>query len=307
MSESNEKVYGYVTEKILALLREGVAPWKKPWKGGGGMFPKNIRSKKPYRGSNVILLWAASMVRDFHSPWWGTWKAWEEKGGVVRPEEKKNSDFVTFFNMVPIYTEETKHLPKEQREVAWYKPFLRYWRVWNSEQLENERDIIPAPLETVSEFIPVDGAQAYTDAYIEREGIVLDHEQGRAFYRPSNDMIGMPSPNTFDCPEEYYSTLFHEEVHSTGNEKRLNRKEGMTNVFGDHLYSLEELVAEMGAAMMCAVCEIETVTIENSAAYIQSWISKLESNPKWVVQAGGKAQKAVDYMLGVSYNEKEED
>ena len=306
MSSGNEKVYGYVTEKILTLLEGGIIPWQKPWKGDNSRFPKNIRSKKPYRGSNTILLWASAMSRGFSSPWWGTWKAWEEKGGVIIEDQKKESDFVTFFNMVPIYTDETKHLPKEQREIAWYRPILRYWRVWNAQQLENFDDIFE-PEEPVIDFMPIEKAQGIVDGYFAREKVTLEDGQGRAFYRPLTDTIGMPESNSFISPEEYYDTLFHEMTHSTGHSSRLDRKEGMGNVFGDHAYSFEELVAQMGASMTSAVCEIEVATIENSAAYIQNWAKALGDHKEWIVRAGGRAQRAVDYILGEGVVEEEGD
>lgn len=124
-------------------------------------------------------------------------------------------------------------------------------------------------------------------------------DQSSAFYNPVNDYVGMPNPRTFLKDEEYYSTLFHELVHSTGHSSRLNRHEKLSDHrFGSKDYSQEELVAEMGAAYLCGITSIENAIIDNSAAYIKSWIRKFKEDKKILIQAASQAQKAVDYMVG---------
>jgi antirestriction protein ArdC len=133
----------------------------------------------------------------------------------------------------------------------------------------------------------------------------IERKEARAYYQVSGDVVNMPKENLFQSDEEYYSTLFHELIHSTGHESRLNRDEiSKTNLCGSHDYSKEELVAEMGAAFLCGRCGIEPSVIENQAAYIQGWLKKLKSHKKWLIYAAAKAQKATDFILGVEH-EKE--
>jgi antirestriction protein ArdC len=109
----------------------------------------------------------------------------------------------------------------------------------------------------------------------------------------------MPAREAFNSVPEYYSTLFHELTHSTGAAHRLARKGVVDPIrFSSHDYSFEELVAECGAAFLCANAGIDNRTLDNSAAYIASWGRKLRSEPRWIVEAAGQAAKAADLILG---------
>jgi len=123
-------------------------------------------------------------------------------------------------------------------------------------------------------------------------------QSSKEWYRPSTDTVEMPSKSLFSSIEEYYSTLFHELTHSTGHASRIGR-EGIKqlNTFGSESYSREELIAEMGAAMLCGVTGIDQATIQNSAAYLKTWIERLKSDSKLLVSAASAAQKASDYIL----------
>ena len=149
-------------------------------------------------------------------------------------------------------------------------------------------------------FQPIEEAEQVATKY--QGQIEVIHGGSRAYYQPSNDWIRMPEKETFDDAEEYYSTLFHEFTHSTGHKTRLNRP-GITEAhyFGDEIYSKEELIAEMGAAMLSGVVGIENKTIKNSASYIQSWLGKLKEDRKLVVHAAAAAQRAADFILGKPY------
>ena len=124
-------------------------------------------------------------------------------------------------------------------------------------------------------------------------------QSDRAWYAPGRDVVGMPSIGLFSSSAEYYSTLFHELTHSTGHTSRVGR-EGVEHLqsFGSESYSREELVAEVGAAMLCGVTGIANRTIENSAAYLRGWIDRLKSDARLVVVAASSAQKAADFILG---------
>ena len=142
-------------------------------------------------------------------------------------------------------------------------------------------------------------AQAVIDDYLSREGVKLSHQEGdRAFYRPSTDEVVLPIRKQFISTAEYYSTVFHELTHSTGHATRLNRL-SKPSFFGAEDYSKEELVAEIGAATLVNHVGIETdSSFRNNAAYIQNWLTVLKDDKRFIVSAAGKAEKAVQLILG---------
>jgi len=173
---------------------------------------------------------------------------------------------------------------------------MRQYTVFNVDQIEGLPQTLPFEL---PEFNPIESAQAIADKYLSSAGApTLAHGGDRAFYNPSRDHIQMPHQGTFFKPEGYYTTLFHEAGHSTGHTSRCDRKDGMSNHFGDHLYSKEELVAEFTAAFLCAQCGISNEYTEtNTTAYLQSWISAFKNDARVAVTAAQRAQKACDWIL----------
>ena len=269
-------VYEVVTNRILEAMQAGVVPWRQPWTTSK---PRNLVSKKEYRGVNLFLLG----IQKYTSPYWCTYKQALEKGGSVR---KGESGTPCIFWKIGNYEKdgETK------------KSFiLRYYTVFNVAQCDGLK--VPEA-EVKEDFNPITECENLVKLY--KTIPAIDHGGDRACYIPSFDRICMPKPETFRSPEEYYSTLFHELTHSTGHEDRLNR-EGVTNPiqFGSHDYSFEELVAECGSAFLCGQTGILNRTLDNSAAYIASWSKKLKSEPKWIVEAASKAAKAADYIQGI--------
>jgi len=127
----------------------------------------------------------------------------------------------------------------------------------------------------------------------------IKHGFVKACYNPVEDLVKMPYKASFINPEEYFNTLFHEAIHSTGHPARLNR-ESMSKpaAFGSKSYAKEELVAEMGAAYLCGISGIAQATIENSAAYIKGWRDTISQDPKLVVMAAAMVQKATLHILG---------
>lgn len=147
-------------------------------------------------------------------------------------------------------------------------------------------------------FQPINRCETLMDTMPQRP--TIHHGEARACYRPLTDVIHMPHPAWFDAPEAYYSTLFHELVHSTGHASRLNRAT-LTDLcpFGSTNYSKEELVAEMGAAFLCSICGIENRTVDRSAAYLASWMRVLNHDRQMVIVAAAQAQRAADSIQGV--------
>jgi antirestriction protein ArdC len=290
-------VYQIVTDRIIASLKDGIIPWEKPWKAPtfkGGCFPRNFQTGKPYRGVNVFLLWGSR----YTSPFWLTFKQAQGLGGTVRKGEKGSQ--IVFYKQLRSRAANTAELPAPELESGDKKgraPFvLTYYTVFNVEQCDGLT--IPAVEEhNAPEDIDVDVAcEAIVNGWESRPALHLDSRtEGRAYYRPGTDSIHLPERSRFVDAPHYYSTLFHELVHSTGHKDRLDRTFGAT--FGDELYSKEELVAETGAAFLCALAGISNENTErNTAAYISTWISKLEQDNRLIVHAAANAQKAVDLI-----------
>ena len=184
-------------------------------------------------------------------------------------------------------------------------PMLRYYNVFNVAQCDGLDEKVPAVELPDREFNPIVEAEKLVTAMPTKPE--LTHRQNRAFYRPDQDLVNVPRPQLFDSNEEYYSTLFHELVHSTGHEKRLGRHgKDKPVLFASNDYSKEELVAEMGCAYMCGVCGIVEQTIDNSAAYVAGWLRRLKNDKTFVVKAAAQAQKAVDFILGKRHEDREE-
>ena len=273
----HSSVYSIVTEQILKQLESGVAPWHRPWTT---QMPKNLVSGRGYRGINVFLL----ASNGYGSPYWLTYKQATERGGHVRKGE--HGARVVFWKIGTRETQEPDGDTIERKSIL-----LRYYTVFNVEQCEG----ITAP-DSTRTVNPIEECERIVQAMPNPPAMEQD---GRAWYRPSTDTVGMPSRNAFNSSEEYYTTLFHELTHSTGHAKRVGR-DGIEklNTFGSESYSKEELIAEMGAAMLCGVAGIERRTLSNSAAYLKSWIDVLKSDARMVVSAASQAQKAADFIQG---------
>jgi len=279
-----------VPEILLDRLKKSVLekerlPWQKPWNVEIGM-PQNLVSKKAYSGMNILML----AFTDFSSPYWLTWNQAEKLGGYIKAGQEKKYEIVTFWKSNK-YVKKTFDSNGEVLEEEKKGMILRYYKVWNAEQTE---DVKFPEIEQV-QHNPIPEAESVVNGMPNQPEILLNGT--RAFYVPSKDKVVVPAMGHFGNVEEYYSTLFHELTHSTSHKSRLDRwTKGHT--FGDKDYSKEELVAEIGAALLCGYCGME-VPFDNSVAYLQSWLSQLENDPKMLVRAAGQAQKAMDYILHI--------
>lgn len=275
----SKKIYEMVTNQIIERLEEGTIPWNMPFRNG---IARNWKTQKPYRGINALLLNGGE---------YATFKQIKEAGGKVKKGEK--SQIVVFWKMLDIEDEETG---QEERI-----PMLRYYRVFQvgtqTEGIEPKQEI-----ETF-EHDPIESAEQLIDNYIGKPRITF--EEGGAYYQPFFDKVNVPPKTSFPKIHDYYSTLFHELVHSTGHAERLNR-EGVSQMdkFGSERYSKEELVAEIGASMLCGVVGIENKTIDNSASYIASWLKVLRNDKTMIIKASQQAQKACDHIQSIKFENK---
>jgi antirestriction protein ArdC len=294
-------VYQIVTDRIIASLKTGVIPWEKPWQTphfAGDPFPRNFRTGKRYRGINIMLLWSCS----YSSPFWLTFNQAKELNGSVRKGEK-GTQIVFYKQLSDRQKTDDEQTAEEDRRA----PFvLTYHTVFNVEQCDGlTLPQIEQP--TPRNEVEVDETcEAIVSGWSNCPSLQLTSEtEYRAYYRPSTDSVHMPARARFVDAPHYYSTLFHELIHSTGHETRLNRTFGAH--FGDELYSKEELVAEMGAAFLCAIAGVSNDnTDRNTTAYIQNWISQLQEDNRLIIQAAANAQRAVDAILGFSFENADE-
>src|SRR5258706_6522251 len=282
-------VYEIVTNKIIEQLEAGTAPWRKPWKAE---LPCNLVSGKEYRGINPFLL----ASQGYGQRYWLTFAQANKLGGHVKKGEK--SSIVVFWNVG-----QEKIVRNADGIERKSKPILlRYYSVFNIDQTEGIADKLG--LGNATPRLPnIEACEAIVN---EMPNAPAMQQDARACYRPSTDTVGMPSKSLFNSSEEFYSTLFHELTHSTGHASRVGR-DGIEqlNTFGSESYSKEELIAEMGAAMLCGVTGIAPATLQNSASYLQSWINRLKGDSKLLVSAASQAQKAADFIRNTSAKSEE--
>ena len=281
----NKSVYEMVTDRIIEQLENGVIPWEKPWTGvRSGAF--NRVSKKSYSLLNQMLL-----GKDGE---WASFKQWTDLGGHIRKGEK--SSIVVFWKVLPV-----EEVQEDGSKIMKQIPLLKYINVFHISQVDG---VEPLKQEELHDIEPIEKAESILQDYWTREHITVEHIKGdKAFYSPMRDMIQLPLFEQFKDSNEYYSTAFHESVHSTMKESRCNRAEERKDklvAFGSEEYSKEELVAELGSASLMNIIGIETKkSFKNSTAYIQSWIRVLKNDVKFIVSASSKAEKAVNYILNI--------
>lgn len=284
-------LYQEVTDQIVAALEAGTAPWIKPWTTTGATgLPENAVTHRAYRGINVLLLTIAARANGYATDQWLTFKQALEAGVPVRKGEKATR--IYFFKMLEVKGDAA---PAEERQ-AKVVPILREYYVFNVAQLSGELRGARKPTEP-REF----AGDAMVDAYLERTGARITHGGNAAFYQPSADSITMPPRESFKSAPHYYATALHELTHWTGHASRCDRLQKIAR-FGDEAYAFEELVAEMGAAFQCAQFGIAGEL--QHASYVANWIKVLKDDKRAIFRASSLAQKAVDFLEGITEEEE---
>ena len=263
-----KSIYEIVTQKIIKELEAGTIPWRKTWK----LEPvQNLLRKTPYRGFNALVL----NIQDFSSPYWATFKQIQEIGAKIRKGEKSTP--ILYFKF-----------PKDDEDSNF--PIIRYYNIYNQDQIEQlPPKYAPSKPSRIKPTKPEEIIQRMPNPPF------IKYANYNPAYLPSKDEIRMPT--TIKDDNEHTSVLFHELIHSTGHQTRNNRP-GVTHSiqFASHQYAKEELIAEIGAAFLCAKCQIPP-PIPNNAAYINHWLKILKAQPTILIQAAAHAQKACDYIL----------
>lgn len=291
LSTKREDIYTRVTSQIIASLEQGVRPWVKPWavEHAAGRITRPLRHNgTPYRGINILLLWSEAMAKGYAAPLWMTYRQSQEIGGQVRKGEHGST--VVYADRFT-RTEQDDKGQDVEREI----PFLKAYTVFNVEQIEGlpehfyAKPVNPLPLAE-----RIEGA----DRFVAATGASIRHTGNMAFYAPGPDCIQLPPFEAFCDKESYYATVLHELTHWTRHASRLDRDFGRKQ-FGDPGYAREELVAELGAAFLCADLGITPTVREDHAAYLDHWLTVLKEDKRAIFQAAAYAQRAADFLQGL--------
>jgi len=285
-------LYTRVTERVIADLEHGVRPWLKPWNAGhaAGRITLPLRHNgTPYRGINILLLWGEAMTNGYTSPLWMTFKQALALGAHVRKGER--GAMVVYADRFT-RTETDADGNGVEREI----PFLKAYTVFNVAQIEG----LPAhyyarPEAKADKLELIESAEGFCAA----TGAVIRHGGNMAYYAPGPDLIQLPVPEAFRDAESYAATKAHELTHWTKHPSRLDRDFGGKR-FGDTGYAREELVAELGAAFLCADLGITPEPREDHASYLAHWLELLREDKRAIFSAASHAQRAVDFLHSLS-------
>lgn len=290
-------VYSRVTDRIIADLEQGVRPWLKPWttdNAAEGITRPLRHNGTPYRGINVLLLWGEAMAKGCACAIWMTYRQADELGAHVKKGEQGS--------MVVYADRFTKTETTDQgEEIEQDIPFMKAYTVFNVEQIEG----LPAHYYTTPEskgepLQLIDSAERFFAA----TGATFRHGGNQAFYAPGPDLIQLPPPEAFNDAESYAATKAHELTHWTAHPTRLARVLGKR--FGDNAYAAEELIAELGAAFLCADLGITPEPRDDHAAYLAHWLKVLREDKRAIFSAAAHAQRAVDYLHSRQRHEQQE-
>lgn len=277
-----------ITRAIIERLEAGTRPWVRPSTGGAVSRP--LRScGTPYRGINVLWLWMAAEAGGFTSPLWLTYHQTQLQGGQVRKGER--GTIAVFYKSYSKTVEDrdTGEAHDEARRV------LKSFVVFNGSQIEGLPERYASPPTPPTALPPADARDAALDAFFAAVPARLRHSGDEAFYTPSTDQITMPAMGAFRGPDHYRATLAHELAHWTGHESRLARS--LSGRFGSDAYAMEELIAELAAAMTGSELGLPTEHLDNHASYLASWLRVLKADNRAILSAAAKAEEASAFLL----------
>ena len=284
-----QDIYTRITNQIVSHLEKGVKPWVRPWNAehAAARITRPLRHNgKPYSGINVLSLWASAMAQNFAAPVWMTFKQASELEAHIRKGEKGS---------LVVYADSIKRKETDEKtgdEIDWEIPFLKGYTVFNVEQIEGLPEVYYAKAEpTLDPVTRIEHAEKFFAAL----GATIRHGGNRAFYSNAADVIQMPPFESFQDANSYYVTLAHECTHWTGSKTRLDRDFG-GHRFGSEGYAVEELVAELGAAFLCADLELSLEPREDHASYIATWLKVLATDNRAVFTAAAHAQRAAEFI-----------
>jgi antirestriction protein ArdC len=279
---SANDLFERITARIVAGIEEGAGDWRMPWRKMAEV-PESV-DRRPYRGMNALWLAMEAMDHGWDSGIWGTYDAWKRHRAQVRKGEKNTP--VVLWRPVTSNREGTDGEPEEHSFLV-----ARVYHVFAAEQVDGAEALLARrQAGKLSHEERLDAADAYFHGYV-----VPIHEGGsRAYYSWGKDEIHVPRFEAFEAADDFYSTVAHEAVHSTGHESRLKREFGKR--FGDEAYAAEELVAELGAAFWCAQSGLSQAPRLDHAQYLSHWLNVLRTDAKALLTVTSKAQAAIDFL-----------
>jgi antirestriction protein ArdC len=287
-------LYARITDRIIATLETGVRPWLQPWSTEHCAEQRPLlplrHNGTPYRGINILLLWGDALDKGFTRITWMTYKQAEELGGQVRKGE--HGSLVVYADRFT-KTETGASGEETSRDIA----FLKSYTVFNVEQIDGLPARFtepPAPRGDPTRTVDLIAA---AETFFAGTGADIRHGGAKAFYAPACDRIQLPPPEAFRDAESYTATKAHELIHWTGHPSRTAREFGKR--FGDQAYAFEELVAELGAAFLCAELAITPEPREDHAAYLAHWLKVMKADKRAIVSAAAHAQRALDFLQGL--------
>jgi antirestriction protein ArdC len=282
----------HVTAEISNMLERGVMPWRAPWDNAKALaltpgLP--LRSTgEPYRGANVMLLWAAQIARGYSKRTWLTFRQALELGGHVRKGEKA-CPVIYYGKAKPKQDCAGKNADDDRGDAARAYRFLKLFYVFNVDQIDE------LPEGFGAEVAPAAAEPGVIEQWTARAGIRVRLGGSMACYAPVTDLVHMPAHEAFLSEEHWAATLLHESVHFTGHKSRLDR---LDNYATDRkARAREELCAEFGSAIIGAMAGLAPFHLEDHASYIANWLELLHDEPRAFLSAGARAQAAVDWLL----------
>ncbi|MBI6567543.1 DUF1738 domain-containing protein [Pseudomonas synxantha] len=302
-------IYLDVTNKIVSALSQGVIPWIKPWTTSGSSvdapFPINAITRRPYAGINIPLLWAEARLRGYRQDRWLTYNQARKAGGHVRKGEQSTLAVLYKPMSKEAHDEDGQVVRDEQGNVKMVQfALLRTHCLFNIEQTEGLPNDEQHHDEGEDPMAFIDHAPA--ERLLVASGARIEHRYGDdAFYLPIRDLIQLPTKAQFVDVGSYYATALHELTHWSGHHTRLNR-EGITggHAFGSAAYAFEELVAEMGAAFLCALTGTQGELRHEE--YLASWLKILKEDKRAIFRASGLAREASEYLLALQLDQSRE-
>lgn len=292
-STSRQDVCSRITSQIIASLEQGVRPWVKPWNAehAAGSITQPLRfNGQPYSGINILSLWMSATAQGFAAPIWMTFRQAVELKAHVRKGEK--GSLVVYANAITRTERDEETGEDIEREIA----YLKGYTVFNVEQIDGLPEHYYG--KAVPQLDPVARIERADNFFAACKATVC-HGGNRAYYAQEVDYVQMPPFESFRDAESYYSTLAHEMTHWTKHPSRLSRDFGRKQ-WGDEGYAQEELVAELGAAFLCADLELATEPREENASYIANWLEVLKNDTRFIFRAAAHAQRAADYLRAFS-------
>lgn len=292
--DTNEKVAEIVTQQVIKGLEQGDIPWTRPWSLAHGRY-RNFATGHEYSGVNIILASMYCMANKWEYPLFASFKQISNLGAKVNKGSKGN--IITFTKQVEYMRNvesenDNGELVESKQKSRYY--MLRYYTVFNIDQVEFKSKLDRDKyIKKYCGTKPKPKTNGNAERLLHKHNPVINYGGDSAYYSPSSDYIQLPVRQDFKTQNDYYMTAYHELLHWSGHDSRLNRFDGKDlTIFGSDSYSFEELTAEIGSCMLGYQVGVIKEVTKNHRAYINGWLKRLNSDSKFIIKASSKAYNA---------------